>query len=184
MKKFPYLVTFPRSGSHYFDEIIYKEIGIHIEKSHSVSELFDENNQKKRKIITIVRNPIDTLLSYRASELRMSNPPSESTQKARTREAISEYILLNNFLYEHADYTIDFNDLVTCPDSVAKRIISLLEIDEEDYKFFDRDNYWYEEEYLPSSKVLPSYSKNLLDGFDLGLCNFYYNKVLEKKITV
>jgi hypothetical protein len=183
MKELPYLLTFPRSGSHYFDEIIYKEIGIHIEKSHSVSELFDENNQKKRKIITIVRNPIDTLVSYRASELRKYIPP-ESAQKTRTREAISEYILLNNFLYQYADYVIDFNDLVAYPDSMAKKIISLLEINEEDYKFFDRGNYWYEKEYLPSSKVLPSYSKNLLDGFDLGLCNFYYNKVLEKKIAL
>jgi len=183
MKNLPYLLTFPRSGSHYFDEIIYKKIGIHIEKSHFVSELFDENNQKKRKIITIVRNPIDTLVSYRASELRKYIPP-ESAQKTRTREAISEYILFNNFLYQYADYVIDFNDLVTYPDSIAKKIISLLEINEEDYKFFDRGNYWYEKEYLPSSKVLPSYSANLLDGFDLGLCNFYYNKVLEKKIAL
>jgi len=183
MKELPYLLTFPRSGSHYFDEIIYKKIGIHIEKSHSVFELFDENNKKKRKIITIVRNPVDALVSYRASQLR-NFTPSPNDHKSTTGAAMSEYILLNNFLYEYADYIIDFNDLVTYPESMAKRIISLLEINEEDYNSFDRGEHVYAKEYLPSSKVLPCYSKNLLDGFDLGLCNFYYKKVLEKKIVL
>ena len=183
MKKLPYLVTFPRSGSHYFDEIIYKEIGIHIEKSHSIVELFDKNNQKKRKIITIVRNPIDTIVSYRASQIRDFDSKS-SDHKGTINAVMSEYILLNNFLYEYADYVIDFNDLVTYPDSVAKRIISLLEINEKDYNLFDRGKYEYSKEYLPTSKVLPSYNENLLDNFDIGLCNFYYNKILEKKIIL
>jgi hypothetical protein len=179
----PYLLTFPRSGSHYFDELIYKELGIHIEKSHSVTELFDENNQKKRKIITIVRDPIDVIVSYRASELR-NFMADAGTQKRRTDQVMSEYVLLNNFLYEYADYIIDFNDLISHPEAVTKKIISLLEIKEEDYKNFNRFQYLYADSYIPSSKNLLSYNKNILDGFDTSLCYFYYNKILEKKIVI
>lgn len=183
MKNMPYLITFPRSGSHYFDEIIYKEKQIHIEKSHSVDELFDENNQKKRKIITIVRDPIDSIASYRANEERQLLSPL-SWIKVRIHQIMSEYILLHNFLYEHADYIVDFNDLILHPKAVATKIIELLEIPEEEYKNFDRGNYPYAKEYVPSSKSLPSYNKNILEDFDMSLCYFHYNKILERKIII
>jgi hypothetical protein len=183
MNNMPYLVTFPRSGSHYFDELIYEKKGIHIEKSHSVDELFDKNNQKKRKIITIVRDPIDSIISYRANEQKNFVFPLP-TQKIRTHQVISEHILLHNFLYEHADYIIDFNDLVLNPEPTIKKIIDMLEISQEDYKKFDRSNYPNAKEYLPSSKKLLSYNKNILDGFNMDMCYFYYNKILEKKIEI
>jgi hypothetical protein len=179
----PSLITFPRSGSHYFDELLYKQEKIHIQKSHSIDELFDANNKKKRKIITIVRDPIDSIISYRASELK-DFTPSFDNRNIRTHQVLSEYILLHNFLYEHADYIIDFNDLVLHPEAVINKILSMLEIVEEDYKNFDRSDYPYSKEYLPSSKKLSSYDKNLLDNFDMGLCYFYYNRILEKKIKI
>lgn len=179
----PYLITFPRCGSHYFDEIIYKEKQIHIEKSHSVDELFDENNQKKRKIITIVRDPIDSIASYRANEESQLLSPL-SWSKTRIHQIMSEYILIHNFLYEHADYIIDFNDLILHPKAVVTKIIELLEIPEEDYKNFDRGNYPYAKEYVPSSKSLPSYNKNILDNFNMSLCYFHYNRILERKIII
>lgn len=184
----PYLVTFPRSGSHYFDELIYKEAGIRIEKSHSIDELFDENNQKKKIIITIVRDPKDSIISYRANEQRANeqkySKDEQTRQNIRTHQVVSEYILLHNFLYEHADYIIDFNDLVKYPEPVTKKILNLLEINAEDYVFFDTYPIEYSEDYLASSKNLPSYDKNLLSMFDFDSCYFYYNRILEKKIII
>jgi hypothetical protein len=183
MKNAPYLVTFPRSGSHYFDELIYKEKGIHIEKSHSIDSLFDKDNNKKRTIITIVRDPADSIISYRANE-EIQNVSPLSWQNTRIHQIMSEYILIHNFLYEHADYIIDFNDLILHPKAVVTKIIELLEIPEEDYKNFDRSNYPYAKEYVPSSKSLPSYNKNILEDFDMSLCYFHYNKILERKIII
>jgi hypothetical protein len=133
MSNLPFLVTFPRSGSHYFDELAYQKEKIHIEKSHSVDSLFDKNNQKQRKIITIVRDPRDSITSYIANEQSSFTSTSEKT-KIRIHQIMSEYILINNFLYEYADYVIDFNDLILNPDATIKKIINMLEINEENYK--------------------------------------------------
>jgi hypothetical protein len=183
LKQLPYLVTFPRSGSHYFDELIYDKIGIHIEKSHAVNSLFDKNNNKKRTIITIVRNPKDSAISYIANQQSRSDL-SPDALKTRINQILTEYIIMHNFLYDYADYVIDFNDLVSNPDSVITKIIEVLKIDEEEYKFFDKNVHIYAKEYVPSSKTLSSYKKNILDGFDIDLCYFYYNKILDKKIIV
>lgn len=180
----PYLVTFPRSGSHYFDELIYKEAGIHIEKSHTLNLLFDKNNKKQRKLITIVRDPIDSITSYTVYEQSNSGPRPLFATDTRVNQLLTEYIVMHNFLYEYADHVIDFNDLVSYPDVVTKKILSLLEIDAEDYIFFATSPIEYSEKYLASSKILPSYDKNLLDKFDFNSCYFYYNRILEKKITI
>jgi hypothetical protein len=180
----PYLVTFPRSGSHYFDELIYKEAGIHIEKSHTLNLLFDKNNNKQRKLITIVRDPVDSITSYSAYEQSNAGPRPLFAIETRVNQLLTEYMLMHNFLYDHADYVIDFNDLVSNPDAVTKKILSLLEIGPEDYIFFATSPIEYSENYLASSKILSSYDKNLLDKFNFDSCYFYYNKILGKKIII
>ena len=180
----PYLVTFPRSGSHYFDELIYKEAGIHIEKSHTINLLFDKNNNKQRKLITIVRDPVDSITSYSAYEQSNAGPRPLFATETRVNQLLTEYILMHNFLYDYADYVIDFNDLVSNPDDVTIKILSLLEIDAEDYIFFATSPIEYSENYLASSKILSSYDKNLLNKFNFDSCYFYYNRILEKKIII
>jgi hypothetical protein len=180
----PYLVTFPRSGSHYFDELIYKEAGIHIEKSHTLNLLFDKNNNKQRSLITIVRDPIESITSYSAYEQSNSGPRPLFATDIRVNQLLTEYMLMHNFLYEHADYVIDFNDLISHPDAVTKKILSLLKINEEDYIFFNTGVMEYSKDYLESSKILSSYDKNLLDKFNFDSCYFYYNRILEKKIII
>ena len=91
---------------------------------------------------------------------------------------------MHNFLYDHADYIIDFNDLVSNPEAVTKKILSLLAIDSSDYALFATYPMKYSESYLPSSKILSSYDKNLLDKFSFDSCYFYYNRILEKKIII
>lgn len=180
----PYLVTFPRSGSHYFDELIYKEAGIHIEKSHTLNLLFDKNNNKQRKLITIVRDPVDSITSYSAYEQSNAGPRPLFAIETRVNQLLTEYMLMHNFLYDHADYIVDFNDLVSHPEDVTKKILRLLNIVPEDYVFFATSPTEYSEDYLASSKILPSYDENLLDKFNFDSCYFYYNKILEKKITI
>lgn len=179
----PYLITFPRSGSHYFDDFLYKTKGIHFKKSHSIDSLFDKNNKKIRKIITIVRDPKDAIISYISLEEQRGRRTSPA-QNLRLHEIMSDYILLNSFLCDHANYVIDFNDLISHPDAVIKKVIELLNISEEDYKNFDNTEHKYPANHFPSSKVLQSYDEKILNDFNMDLCYFYYNKILERKIII
>jgi hypothetical protein len=183
----PYLLTYPRSGSHYFDDLIYKEAKIHIEKSHFVNLLFDKNNNKKRTIITIARNPLDSLNSCIAAEIQNPNQMVKiNFLNRKINQIITSYILLYSFLYDHADYVIDFNDLIEYPDATIKKTLNLLEINEENYNLFYRGPQPYAETYIPSSKKLPNYDKDILNKykFNIDLCYFYYYKLLEKKIII
>lgn len=180
MKNIPHLVTFPRSGSHYLDKIIYKEAKISIDKSHSINKVFDKDGNKQKTIITIVRDPLDAISSY----LALQEKESGHTNSKRIEETITNYVFMHSFLYNHADCIIDFKDLVNRPDDVVKKVFSLLEIKNTDYKLFERTpNLWWEE-YTPSSKILPEYKKYNLNEENFGLCYSYYNKILERKIVI
>lgn len=176
----PHLLTYPRSGSHYFEDILYKEAQITFTKSHYIVNVFDGNNKKQRPIITIARDPNDSIISYLAlASLQYT------THDAVIYEKITEYILMYAFLSEHADYVIDFNDMINYPELVIKKILTSLKINQDNYFLFSRnipkDKH---PNFIPSSKSLSNYKKNILDGFNTDLCYFYYNKLLEKKIMV
>lgn len=175
----PHLLTYPRSGSHYLDRLIYKKAKFHIERSHAVQHSFDRNNEKIKRIVTIARDPKESIISYIALEKHIS--PSNHP---RTSEMITEYVLLYNFLCKHADYVIDYQDLINDPDQTAKKLLEVLEIDEENsYRFLTNIDY-DSKNYVQSSKELSCYSSINLDNVNLELCYFYYNKLLEKKIII
>lgn len=175
----PHLLTYPRSGSHYLDRLIYKESKFNIERSHEVDHSFGNNNEKTKRIVTIARDPKESIVSYIALEKHIS--PSSSP---RVHQMITEYILLYNFLCEHADYVIDYEDLVNYPDKITERLLELLEINEENsYRFVTNMN-CDSKNYVQSSKELAFYKDISLDSFNLKLCDFYYNKLLEKKIVL
>lgn len=172
----PHLLTYPRSGMHYFGDVLYEEEKINFTKSHFIEHLFDKNNNKRRVIITIARDPKDSIPSYLAR--------CNLEQKFIVSEKVTEYVLMYSFLCNHADYIIDFNDLVKYPKPTIKKLLELLNIDKNNYDVFDRNiipKYGF---FIPSSKDLPIYNKNILDNFDLSLCYYYYYKLLEKKIIV
>lgn len=175
-----HLTTYPRSGSHYFEKVMHKQTKRYIEKSHAVTWLLDKNNNKQRTIITIARDPIESIASYIAVEHRGEYPVTMN----RVNQIVSEYITKYNFMYDYADYVVDFNDLVKYPDGIVKKILSLSDINEEDYHLVGRDVPDEDNFYLATSKELPEYGKDLLEDYNIGLCYFYYNRLLEKKIIL
>lgn len=173
----PHLLTYPRSGSHYLDKLIYKKAKFHIERSHAVNHSFDKDNKKTKRIITIARDPKESIISYIALEKHIS--PSSHP---RTNEMITEYILLYNFLCEHADYVIDYQDLIDQPEKISEKLLETLEINEENsYRFLTNIDY-DSKNYVQSSKDLAFYKNINLDNVNLSLCYYYYNKLLEKRL--
>jgi hypothetical protein len=102
----------------------------------------------------------------------------------RTNEIVSEYILLYNFLYENADYVIDYQDLVKYPDLVVDSVLRLLEINKENFSNFITNVDYNSKNFVESSKSLPGYEEVKLNSHNIELCYFYYKKILEKKITL
>lgn len=174
----PYLLTYPRSGSNYFDDTLYKQEKIHFIKSHYMENCFDKNNNK---IITIARDPIDSI----CSQLSLyQNLDFNGGHDFTVIENMTNYILMYSFLCENADYIIDFNDLIKYPELVIKKLLESLNIDKDKYYLFNQNFMPKHKNFIPSSKSLLRYRNDFLDDFNTDICYFYYHKLLEKKIII
>lgn len=177
----PHLVTFPRTGSHYFARLVYEKTMFNIQRSHSINISFDKDNKKIKTIVTIARDPKDTITSLVA----LQRVQGLDTPDSKINEIITQYIMFCNFLFNEADYVIDFNDLVTHPDIVIDKTLDFLQIDETSHiKFPDKTDYDAKGLAKGSSKIIPGYAEINLDNFNMDLCYLYYNKLLSKSIRV
>jgi len=178
----PYLLTYPRSGSHYFHQLFYQKTGIRIEGSHTILDLFYKDMNKTKQIITIVRDPKETAMSI----LAVQSSYGQDVNKDFINHVLSNYILFYKFLYEHADYVIDFNDLVNDSSLVINNFMDYLNIKIEDNLEFTIEDYkkFNGEKYLGSSQNLKEYKTISLVDFNTDLCYYEYNKLLEKKIII
>ena len=167
---------------HFFDDTLWEEEGIHFTKSHYLDELFDKNNNKRRKIITIARDPIDSLASYLS--LYHEDNWKSGGHEFIIKEKITEYVLMYSFLCENANYVIDFNDLIQHPEYVIRKILGLLDIDKNTYMRFSRVVIEKHKDYIPSSRSSEKYDRSTLDIYDLDLCYYFYHKLLDKRITI
>ena len=174
----PHLLTYPRSGSHYFDRLVYEKAKFHIERSHTVHQLFDINNNKTKRIVTIARDPKESVASWIALNKFLG-----STYRG-VSEMMGDYVLLYSFLYENADYVIDYKDLIQFPEIVTNKILQLLEIDDSNYLQFVTDIDYDSKTYIQSSKSVPGYEDINLDELNFDSCYFYYYRLLERKVVL
>ena len=155
---------------------------MHIPRSHTVNWLLDKNSNKTKTLFTIARDPKESITSWAAMDKFLGSDNQRIDQK------ITDYILLYNFLYSNADYVIDFIDLVSKPDLVIDSVLSLLEINKRGLYQFEPLSLCQTERcfctYSESSKSFDVYEDIKLDNFNIDLCYFYYNRLLEKKIIV
>lgn len=178
----PSLITYPRSGSHYFHELFYRNTRTLINRSHGVMDVLDHNKNKIKQIITIVRDPKETLWSLIGVQEHYGHMATEGSIK----QDLSDYSLLCNFLFEYADFVVDFNDLVNFPELTMNKILKELKINQEVASDADMNNYKKitGDRYVKSSKTLLEYKEKSFDNFNLGLCYYEYNKLLTRKIDI
>jgi hypothetical protein len=199
------IVTVPRVGSHYLQERIFAHTGKLIVKYHepqlqtwgyTIKGLFKSNIRfwsglevDKLKLITIVRDPKDLLISHVALAARQRHdgfiideetPLNVDNIISLAEKYCDHYLKLE----KSSTIIIDYNQLISSPFEVTTAIAHQLGIDiitdKYQSKLVDFDDYFV------SSKQLPEYdySKNVISHIDLS--DFYnaYNKILSKSIKL
>lgn len=100
------LITYPRSGSNYFAEYFNQLTGIHIPRSHNV------DYARGRKIITIVRNPIDCMTSRVAMICQTENITNFYDLPDVLGKDIEDYVDFYNKIILEAEIFIDYEKFI------------------------------------------------------------------------
>lgn len=199
------IVTVPRVGSHYLQERIFAHTGKLVVKYHepklqtwgyAIEGLLKTNARfwsglevDKLKLITIVRDPKDLLISHVSLAVRQRHegfiideetPLNVDNIRALAEKYRDHYIELE----KSSTIVIDYNQLISSPFEVITALAQRLGIeiitDKYQTKLVDFDDY------VVSSKELPeyNYSKNIINEMDLS--DFYqaYYKILPKGMVL
>lgn len=175
--KSPYVIlSFPRSGSHYLEGILMLIFGIRADKVSKCSEILVND----RKIIAIVRNPIDAITS------KVTKTNHWTIEKYFIENAVSEYIQTMDEIYSNADIVVNFDELIANEGRVIGLLSKALGAPAFDNHFnlsvkVNRDKHIY----TPSSKGLEGYDevKAAVSDYDLSLATEAYNRVLTKALA-
>jgi hypothetical protein len=162
----PKIVSYPRSGTHYLQNLITKYSSQKITFSHfAVTE--------NRFIITIVRDPFDSIQSLVAMK-KHYNPETYAEN-----DYIDYYVDLYKYLDRNANLVIDYNDLISFPEETTKMICDLLGFKKTPSAYnVLGDN--KDIEYLVSSKTVKEYNEEYFKIEDMSNCYNEYHKLLFK----
>jgi hypothetical protein len=167
------LLTFPRTGSHYLQQLIYQKTDLFIEKTHHISEV---NN---RFIISVVRSPDQTFRS-----LATMNKHFSSNKDIGVGLPLEDYVSFHKYLIDNSAILIDYEDLVSAPDKVVKAVAKRLNLEVNDMEYqdvlVDQPHY----QHLVSSRMSEEYDKIDLSKFDLFACNMIYADALLECISI
>ena len=190
-KNTPVLLTFPRSGSNYFTNYFYQSSSKLIPSFHEYHQFesflnIENKNNKIYDLCTIVRNPLDTIVS---NSLLIENFKKDLTKEILTdvvHETTEKYRLFykNNIL--KMKYIIDYNDLVENPRLTIKTFGKFFKIKTKEIDYIDNlfDN--PKAGYLVSSKNSKHYDEvlNISKNINLKECLSLYNLALNNKVLI
>lgn len=170
------LITYPRSGSNYFTEYFNQLTGMHISKSHDI------DYARGRKIITIVRNPVDCMTSRTAMICETENIKNFLDLPEVLGKNIEDYLSFYKRVILEANIFIDYEKFIKKPEEIMSNVLEQLNIP---YKMTDYTQTLDKKNgYLISSKdtslydlIISHYQKQdnkpLIDLYNkaLSLCN-------------
>jgi hypothetical protein len=137
------VVTYPRSGLNLL-RILLGQQGYPIRSSHRF-----EGIDKDTSILTIVRNPLDSVSSY----FGMAKTYSDTLEYPGIDKMLETYIETYTWLIENYNYAIYYEDLVSSPDSTVEKLLAHFDMPHKEMKYkldFLQDD--PAEKYLVSSK--------------------------------
>lgn len=116
------LITYPRSGSNYFAEYFNQLTGVHISKSHDV------DYARGRKIITIVRNPIDCMTSRTAMICETEKIKNFLDLPKVLGKDIEDYEDFYTRIISEASIFIDYEKFIVSPKETMLKVLDKLDI--------------------------------------------------------
>jgi hypothetical protein len=116
------LITYPRSGSNYFAEYFNQVTGTHIPKSHDIGYA------RGRKIITIVRNPIDCMTSRTAMICETENIKNFLDLPNVLGKDIEDYSDFYTKIITEANIFIDYEKFIENPKETMSNVLNRLNI--------------------------------------------------------
>ncbi len=175
------LVSYPRSGSNYFQLAWREKNKQHLECLRTSKLVYELSKENDKKIIGLIRNPIDAI----ASRVLISNTHENTfgTQEEMIKFSISEYIMIYHFIVKSADYIVDISDLDKI-DKVIETISGVLSDPVNNDVIKDKLN------------QIPDYSTtflshedyeailNTVKSMDLELCQALYEIAYSKRLMV
>lgn len=164
------ILTHPRSGAHYLQNLILNYSSQYVEFNHALKI-------DGRFIITVARDPFDTIHSLLS--MRKHYTPETYLEK----DFIEEYINTYNFLCNNAHIVIDYNDLINYPNVVTEKVCEILGFMNMPFNYpMDKD--MPDLEYLVSSKTVKEYGEEHFSKEDIKECYDPYFKLLSKSIRL
>jgi hypothetical protein len=165
------LLTAPRSGSNLLENTLEAMSLIRILKTHSCW------HTKNKNIITIVRDPLDTITSWAAMRMHYRNGEIK-------KDLVKHYCSIYTFLINNADVILDYNDLIDNPYGPTKNVADYMGIK----TFFStpeiaRNSDTPSRRYLVSSTSSDYYkvAQEIFRDTDLSECYRLYNQALSLK---
>lgn len=143
------LATYPRSGQHFLTEQIKQRLDIKdFYYTHEILKKIDN------KIITIARNPIDSISSWVAMEdYYYKNVDIEKV----TKIAKIKYKMYYKYLLKNADIVIDYNFLNSNINEIINYLSIFLDIKQTNNIFYNSITNKIDKKHLVSSKENDNY---------------------------
>lgn len=184
------ILTYPRCGSNYLQQLIKQKLRdpsnvndpVEIPKTHLINEV------KGKKIITIVRDPYQTMKSL--VSLAMTFPESNKFKIESGgvfKFPADEYIEFYKYIIKNAELIINYNDLISKPDKVIQYLAKHMSLAVIDVEYINELVDY--PDHLVSSKTSKVYDyldyKNHLPGeFKMFECLNQYKQALDFSLSL
>jgi hypothetical protein len=170
--------SFPRSGSNFLRE--YLTQCTDIVTRLKIHDPIDSNFLHEGPIVSIARNPLDSIISIVA----MENVFFEGDIDEYITQRIDDYIYFYSNI-KNADVVVSYDELVSDTRSVANKLCSVFggTLNDNQYETLleDKPAPRYTNSYVVTSSKLYNYKvvAQKIKDYDLSECNAIYTKVLD-----
>lgn len=171
------LCTFPRSGSHFLFDSIFKKFGKSVPKNHW--KVYGDDFY----VISMIRDPKDTICSLIAMR------PNEDDLDKKIDQALSRYILFYEYISERADLVFDFDEVISNTEKILETLNNNINIEDiieyKDYRFsYDKSVHNFGK--IESSKQQDKYEriKGMVERMDLSRAYELYHSIKNSLISL
>ena len=177
----PDLVTYPRSGLHFFATAFTDATGIQINSGHDITA-------SSKDIITIVRNPADCFASLRSMDKKRGENYVQSDENY-----LNQYKEIYSWLITNAKFVIDFDTMEDNINLIVENICKVYGIEvirtifpKEILSNLAKNNGMLDDYVIDSSKRLSTYQENKDYWKDKNLKTqiYLYKRLKERSIPV